>query len=131
THDLVRCRTADLAVSATPDAAASLESTRYGWLRNARQCDVGGYSFLTPARSDHQAILLLRRGGVPRTLLAATTDAASVFDPDGKRVPRPCDASGVQRDHGVQCGRNGRGADAAGRIDYSHRPGQQARHRQS
>ncbi len=83
--NLIRCRTGDLAASAATEAAKSLEAAEYGWIRSARVCDIGEYSVVTSAQSGHNAILVLRNGMVRRPVFAATTDAANLFDPDGRR----------------------------------------------
>ncbi len=83
--NIMKCTTGDLAASLGPEAAASLESTEYGWIRSARQCDIGEYLVVTPGRTGRNAILVLRKGSVARAVFAATTDAANLFDPDGKR----------------------------------------------
>ena len=82
---LIRCRTGDLAASVAGEAAKSLESAEYGWMRSARQCDIGEYSVVTPAQTDQNAILVFRNGTVRRPVFAATTDATNLFDPEGKR----------------------------------------------
>jgi hypothetical protein len=82
---LVRCRTGDLAASVASDAAQSLEGAEYGWIRSARQCDIGEYSVVTPAQSGRNAILVFRNGMVRRPVFTATTDAVNLFEPDGKR----------------------------------------------
>jgi hypothetical protein len=82
---LIRCHTGDLTASFASDAAKPLEAAEYGWIRSARQCDIGEYSVVTPVQNGHKAILLVRNGMARRLVFAATTDAANLFDPDGKR----------------------------------------------
>src|SRR5438552_12644925 len=81
----IRCRTGDLAASVVGDAAKALESGEYGWIRSARQCDIGEYSVVIPVQSGHNAILVVRNATVRRPVFAATTDATNLFDPEGKR----------------------------------------------
>jgi hypothetical protein len=83
--NILKCTTGDLAASLGPEPATSVEPAEYGWLRRARQCDMGEYFVLTPERSGRNAIAVLRKGSVTRMVFAATTDGANLFDADGKR----------------------------------------------
>lgn len=81
----IRCRTGDLVASVAGDAAKSLESAEYAWIRSARQCDMGEYSVVIPVQSGHNGIFVFRNGAVRRPVFAATADATNLFDPEGKR----------------------------------------------
>ena len=82
---LETCRSGDLVATLTGDAAKSLESGDYGWIRNARQCDMGAYSVATPLESGRTAIFVVRNGEARRPVFAATTDSTNLFDPEGRR----------------------------------------------
>jgi hypothetical protein len=83
--DVIKCTTGDLAASLGAERPTSLEPTEYGWVRRARQCDIGEYVVVTPERNGNNAIVVLRKGSIARMVFAATTDGANLFDPDGKR----------------------------------------------
>jgi hypothetical protein len=80
----VRCRTGDLTASVLSTMASSLQGSEYGWIRNARICDIGEYSVVIPEKNGSNGILLIRNGRVSHTLFAATADAVNLFDSDGK-----------------------------------------------
>jgi hypothetical protein len=81
----INCRTGDLVPTVVGDAAKSLESGDYAWIRNARQCDIGAYSVATPLESGRAAVFVVRNGEVRRPVFAATADSTNLFDPEGKR----------------------------------------------
>jgi hypothetical protein len=64
--------------------ASSLQDSHYGWIRNARLCEIGEYSVVTPGKSGSNSIMVIRNGRVSHTVFAATADALNLFDPDGK-----------------------------------------------
>src|SRR4051794_17935354 len=80
----VRCRTGDLAASGLPTVASSLQGSEYGWIRNARLCEVGEYSVVIPEKSGSTGIMVIRNGRVSHTLFAATAEAVNLFDSNGK-----------------------------------------------
>src|SRR4051794_1146268 len=79
----VRCRTGDLAASGLPTVASSLQGSEYGWIRNARLCEVGEYSVVIPEKSGSTGIMVIRNGRVSHTLFAATADGVNLFDSNG------------------------------------------------
>jgi|SRR5215471_2722598 len=79
----VPCSTGD-ATAGRPGAEKLLTSQEFGWIRQARSCDLGNVVVVTSPR-DSRAVMVLSKQNPGRALFAATTNESALFDPEGKQ----------------------------------------------
>jgi hypothetical protein len=79
----VPCVTGD-ASAGRPGAEKLLNSQEFGWIRQARSCDLGSVVVVTSPR-DPRGVMVLSKRNPGRPLFAATANESALFDPEGKR----------------------------------------------
>jgi hypothetical protein len=78
-----RCTIGDVSAS-VPEGEKLVKSEEFGWIRQARFCDLGTFVVVTSPR-DSRAVMVLSKQNPTRALFAASAGSSALFDPDGKR----------------------------------------------